>query len=271
MSSSVHPFQRAGLGLAPFRVVEFSKSVYRAHPDAPIQPGDACDYCGTGIMNVYHIKSDDGRSFVVGCDCVAKTGDAHLVRQVKDAKRHADRGARAARREANRAARASMRKTEAGRKAAAFLSHEGLVAALNADHGITRNIRARFRQWGSLSDAQVSLVFKLARQVEERAAEAAEPKVEAPEGRQIITGKVLSCKWKQNGFGGALKMLVKVTTPEGTWKTWGTVPASLDAGDDALDGLRGVTVTFTATVQRAPDDSNFSFFKRPSKASVVTG
>lgn len=78
-----HVFERSGLGLAPFRFVGFSKMVYQACPDAPIQPGTSCDYCGTGIMYVCHIKSADSKQFKVGCDCVNKTGEAGLIKAYK--------------------------------------------------------------------------------------------------------------------------------------------------------------------------------------------
>lgn len=79
----VHVFQRAGLGFAPFHFIGFSKMAYQACQGAPVQPGTSCDYCGTGIMYVCHIKSADGKTFKVGCDCVNKTGDAGLLKAYK--------------------------------------------------------------------------------------------------------------------------------------------------------------------------------------------
>lgn len=61
---AVHPFQRTGLGLAPFTCV-----------DCTI--GDArCAYCTTPLKYLYHIKSHDGRTFIVGSECVKQTGGA---------------------------------------------------------------------------------------------------------------------------------------------------------------------------------------------------
>ena len=79
----IHVFQRAGLGLAPFRVSGFTKITYQACPGAPVQPGGSCDYCGTGIMYACLIQSSDGKQFKVGCDCVAKTGDSGLIKAYK--------------------------------------------------------------------------------------------------------------------------------------------------------------------------------------------
>lgn len=69
----VHPFEKAGLGKAPFRYDGHSEITFQAHPGAPVQAGGSCDYCGTGIRDAFWIKSADGRRFKVGCDCVEKT------------------------------------------------------------------------------------------------------------------------------------------------------------------------------------------------------
>lgn len=84
---STHVFERAGLGVAPFKVVGNYVSKFQAipgDPSCPVQPGSACDYCAQGIMNVYVVRGADGREFKVGCDCVAKAGDRGLKRAVDD-------------------------------------------------------------------------------------------------------------------------------------------------------------------------------------------
>lgn len=89
----IHPFEKAGLGLAPFRFVGFSTDYGPHHlvikganglpvevtVGAPGQPMSSCDYCGQGIGDVYHVKSSDGRSFKVGCDCIRKVGADKMV------------------------------------------------------------------------------------------------------------------------------------------------------------------------------------------------
>lgn len=82
-TDTIHKFQRVGLGDAPFRVVGFTEIVYQACPGAPVQAGGSCAYCGTGIRYAAKILSADGKRFVVGMDCVNKTGDAGLVSAVK--------------------------------------------------------------------------------------------------------------------------------------------------------------------------------------------
>lgn len=79
----MHIFEQANLGTAPFHVVGYERKTFRAHPGAPEQVGASCDYCSTGIKDVYWIQSSDKRRFKVGCDCVAKTGDRGLIDTVK--------------------------------------------------------------------------------------------------------------------------------------------------------------------------------------------
>lgn len=98
--TTAHPLERAELGLAPFSLVGFSESVYVACPGAPAQAAGTCDYCGTGIRYVCHIRSADGKEFKVGMDCVRKLyrddnakSDAILV-AVNDERRRLQREAR---------------------------------------------------------------------------------------------------------------------------------------------------------------------------------
>ncbi len=67
----IHPFERAGLGAAPFRCVGHEEIVFQI-PGQPARAGGSCDYCGTGIRDAFRILSADGRTFKVGCDCVRK-------------------------------------------------------------------------------------------------------------------------------------------------------------------------------------------------------
>ena len=84
----VHPWERSGFGRAPFEVTGFSESERDGKASA------TCDVCGTGIRNVCHIRSADGRSFKVGSDCVRKTEDARLVPAVDSHERIAQRNKR---------------------------------------------------------------------------------------------------------------------------------------------------------------------------------
>jgi len=89
-----HKFEIAGLGKAPFKFVGVEKKVYVAYPGAPAQPAGTCDYCGNGILWCCMIRDTEGRTFIVGNECVKKTGDEGLKkitasavrRQISDAK-----------------------------------------------------------------------------------------------------------------------------------------------------------------------------------------
>lgn len=78
-AAKIHPFEARGLGRAPFRCVgsyEDRGPHYLADGSqigAPGQPMGSCDYCGQGIAHCFQIQSADGKTFVVGSDCVAKT------------------------------------------------------------------------------------------------------------------------------------------------------------------------------------------------------
>jgi hypothetical protein len=274
--STTHLFERAGLGLAPFRFVRRYSASYQACPGAHVQPGAACDYCGTGIYNVFVVQSSDGREFKVGSDCVLKTGDYGLVQVVRNARRVQARERRVARAQQARAERAQRAVADAQKFLAA---HEGLADALAIDHHITRDLAAKLQQWGSLSERQVALAFRLVEQATQRAAEAAQL-VEAPQGRHAVQGRVATVKEHESQFGRVLKMLVVITTPDGTWKAWGTVPSEVEreaatqyrARSEAQFGrgvpLLGRIVSFTASFERGRD-RGFAFFKRPTKASLV--
>jgi hypothetical protein len=104
---SRHPFEQAGLGVAPFRCIGVE---YRVGPIRSVtadgitveigsagQPMGACEYCGQGIAECCVIQDANGKRFVVGNQCVAKAyrdygfakPDSKLERERKDALRAA--------------------------------------------------------------------------------------------------------------------------------------------------------------------------------------
>lgn len=89
---STHVFESAGLGKAPFRYVGLNEAVTSTG-----RPGGSCDYCGTAIQYCCEIESADGKAFVVGCECVKKTGDKGLDKAIKAAKKEAILGKKLAR------------------------------------------------------------------------------------------------------------------------------------------------------------------------------
>jgi hypothetical protein len=78
---AIHPFEKAGLGKAPFRLVgevyqeiSYGRRVIGSIGGATVTttPGGTCEYCGQYIINMFRVESADGNRFVVGCDCVNK-------------------------------------------------------------------------------------------------------------------------------------------------------------------------------------------------------
>lgn len=98
--AKIHPFESAGLGLAPFRFLGMTENVIR-HADGHCQPGGHCHYCYTGIKYECNIGSSDGKTFIVGTDCVRKLGrnDNKLI---SDVEREVAKIEKAKRDEANR-------------------------------------------------------------------------------------------------------------------------------------------------------------------------
>lgn len=89
-TATIHPFESAGLGKAPFRFMGIEEKVHVVGGiGATTLPGGTCDYCGTGIRYCCKIKSADGRLFVVGCDCVVKVDSegSRLLSDMERAKR----------------------------------------------------------------------------------------------------------------------------------------------------------------------------------------
>jgi hypothetical protein len=129
-----------------------------------------------------------------------------------------------------------------------------------------RDIKAKFVQYRSLSEKQIALVHKLAHEVANPAP--AEVHVPAPEGRRItFRGVLVSIKQPdpyEYGFAST-KCTVKVTTPNGTWLAWGTIPQGCyDYDGERTDrGLIGCEVEITATLKRGRD-AHFALMSRPN-------
>ena len=228
------------------------RSAWSGHTDCQ------CDHCGSRYMYgcVFQHKPT-GEHIAVGHVCADDAFDgltSAIDFQMKRVKKQV----------------AAARKTDRARKAAAefVAKHEGLKEAFEVDHHIINDIESRLRQWGSISDKQVELVFKIGRQMVDREAEKAKEVANAgpmPEGRIEIEGEVIHTKWQDNPFAygaSTLKMLVRLADGN---KVWGTMPTSLTD----CDTDKGDTVKFTATVEVSDDDKHFGFFKRPAKAERV--
>lgn len=96
VGTTVHAFELAGLGRAPFKYVRMEVKLHQA-PGEVARAGSTCDYCGTAITNCFWLRSADGREFKVGCDCIAKADDAGLMRRISRVKADHERALRARR------------------------------------------------------------------------------------------------------------------------------------------------------------------------------
>ena len=92
----MNKWEAQGFGSAPFVCIGMfqmpnketaTMQDYQALPRMTRGGAGSCHVCGTGIVYNYMIRDARGDTFVVGCDCVGKTGDEILKRQMKEAKR----------------------------------------------------------------------------------------------------------------------------------------------------------------------------------------
>lgn len=251
-----------------------------------------CDLCGHHLIYncvVEHLPT--GEFFNIGRDCcetivaVSKTAlqqASFLINNAID-RQAAGRAAHAARiagdanekqfAEANPEAAAAFAWAKAFDKTDS-LAFNKVSWAVNT----LEDIRTQARRKGSLSEKQLSFVLKLHAESLEKL-EAAKEQIaktqsaiaaglKAPEGRQQITGTIVSTKNVESDFGTSTKCLIDLGN--GT-RVWGSVPVSglgteYIAGGHFVSCLdKGDVVTFTATFEISSKDVLFGFYKRPSK------
>ncbi len=157
--SDLHPFERAGLGQAPFHCISVRQNRFEI-PGAGWKPGGCCNFCSTGILYEYVIKSADDRTFVVGSDCVRRTGAEvtgfreqrlQLARSKRETRRVEDRAARQARWAAERAERAGVFQNDSRNRTLITWLEE---TPDNERNSFRLEMRESLRQWGSLTDRQ---------------------------------------------------------------------------------------------------------------------
>lgn len=181
--------------------------------------------------------------------------------------------------------------TVSDRKAALFNNNPGLREALQVKHRIIADIGNRLDTWGKLTDPQIATIIKIAKdQTDRKAAQDAEVKVEAPEGKVQFTGRVVSLKERAtyHAYGQSTwKITVKIENGAGVWLCWLTCPvavfdaqerkrkavqcaaeqSSRQVGTDDNPKIVGAVVTLSATLTRG-DDKHFAFGKRPKLIEV---
>lgn len=161
-----------------------------------------------------------------------------------------------------------------------------LRAAMRSKHRIVRDLVNKTLHYGDLSEKQVALAIKIAREERERAKqdEIDFAEIPATAARMTVQGRIIAAKWKESFRGGeVLKALVAAELPDGRLiKVWGTVPRlicdravelrreeDLDPYMGIQDVLRNRRVRFVAKVERSRDDARFGFWGRPTGGEIV--
>lgn len=229
----------------------------------------SCHVCGAHFrMGDVFVHEPTGEHIITGWECADRITTL-------------DRSSFSSRHEAmaEQSLAVARREAIAEQKAAWLAGNADLVEDLKLDHYILEDMSRKLARHGSLSEAQVDLARKIAGEVRAREAAKAQRDAEAkcpvPEGVQVVRGTLVSVKWKDSDYGGALKMTVRVETPDGVYRVWGTLPSNLQSEHGKIQnngertGIVGAVVEFTATITRSKEDSSFGFAKRPRKDRVV--
>ena len=163
-----HPFEKAGLGKAPFSCTHVSENVFTL-PDGTSKAGGCCDYCGTGIRWEFWIKGSiaGAKQFKVGCDCVAKTGWG--IEGFEKVRADHTRARRQAGAQSRRAARQDQVAAQRAQRQADRLEatqvwrnvNSAVVARLEAYEGTNDFLHIsaiNLAQWGNLTQRQLEAV-----------------------------------------------------------------------------------------------------------------
>lgn len=266
---------------------EGQRKVIRAHMErtggtySSHEHGGNCMICGAGAVYTvlfYHPKTN---TYVrTGGDCAAKMGMGNaadfraLKRGVKEA-REAKAG--------KQKARAYLVGVKLGAAWDIYESEwsEKTPAAQRADENIIRDIVGKLVKYGSISVGQERFISTLMDRIAKRPAIEAARAVEraaakpCPEGRIEVEVEVIKTEWRDNVYGGSLKMLVKA---DDGWLAWGTVPDALSLFDftdgDGYNRQRGLErgdrLALRARFKPSDRDEKFGFFSRPNAKLVQT-
>jgi hypothetical protein len=134
--TKAHPWEVAGLGKSPFKYIgEVAQALTTdgrrvvsntGGVEISTKPGGTCEYCGAYILNMFRVRSADGREFVVGSDCIGKlngSADKKLVAAVKAAVAAKNKARTKDRNAAKLATLATLLADEATRAKLATLPH----------------------------------------------------------------------------------------------------------------------------------------------------
>ena len=251
-----------------------------------------CTCCGHNLIyNCVVEDTETGGFYSVGRDCMEsitclKAHDARFSMLIEYA----------AKRQA--ASRLALKNRRAGDVREAKYSEENPAVAAAIQYAINfdekhllwnkvswnittiKDLRGTIRKNGVLSEKQLALILRIHGEAVTKLQNAADELankeaaisagVRAPQGKQSVTGTLVSIKWVTSDFGGSHKGVIDLGN--GT-KVWGTIPESQIATSEFVVGKGWITtgiqagdkVSFTATFEISEKDPLFSFYKRPSK------
>lgn len=186
MNTAIHTFEKAGLGIAPFYCTGMfsipSPSMAADNPTAynnamsmlPRGMGaGSCAYCGMSITHNFMVKDSTDRRFVVGSECVNRTGDAGMIKTVKAERSKIAKEKRAARNAIKRDEREAMWKLERDRRAADFIiTHASLIERTTPfmkDGGFIFDVINGGKNGRFISDKAIAAVTRVIDQLEQRA------------------------------------------------------------------------------------------------------
>lgn len=231
-----------------------------------------CDHCGASIRYVVVLlHTPTGDHVAMGETCV----DNRIASMDRATWKVAElRKAAAARRQAARNAEAREANLRRCPILSEIVAHDGWLprpvweAKQAHTDGVTLTDEAIFAAYETWCHFRTEAAERAAAKAEREAN--AQP---APAGRVVVTGQVVSVK-DQEGYMGGTTWKMLVAADDG-YRVWSTVPNSIWAGvpwdhdSTQAHNLKGLRVTFTATLEPKADDPTFAFAKRPTKATVV--
>lgn len=236
--NGIHPFEKAGLGIAPFRCTGVGENVF-VLPDGSAKAGGSCHYCGTGIRWEFYIQGVDGREFKVGCDCVEKTYREYGVEvenfkaiRLEHARQRREIGVKA-RREARKAAWEAQREVwkQERLEASAQWREENadLIAGIEAHKGANeflRNMADAIAYYGRLTDRQRESVERAIARIEDLERQRKSSDFVGTPGQRIKGAKVRVTRCIQIGkepfYPFAPRYLVALEDDKGNALTWFT-------------------------------------------------
>lgn len=261
MSTEVHCFEKAGLGIAPFYCVGLAsipsaslasqnvEAYNNALRDLPQGIGcGSCCYCGTAIIHNFIIKSSDNRRFVVGCDCVAKTGDLGLVKQVRAERLRVVQARREASRSLKRSEREALWAAERVARAETFkVEHADLVKRAEPfmENNFLGDVITRALAGGFISDRALAAAIKVVGELEAQAVRRANSKHTGEVGkRQKFTATVVRVsnyeRPRYASYGNETVWIISLADAEGN---------TLVSKSASFYAEKGETLTFKATVK----------------------